>query len=59
MIDLESRDHPGRLCVVALTALDMMDSEIIYSQWFWLSGGKIRRARTIYDPRPFLETGER
>ena len=41
--------------VVALTVLHMMGSEIVYSQWFWLSGGQIRRIRTIYDPRPFLE----
>ncbi|MCP4201256.1 MAG: nuclear transport factor 2 family protein [bacterium] len=44
--------------VVALTVLDMMGSEIIYSQWFWLSGGKIQRIRTIYDPRPFLEAAK-
>ena len=46
-------------CVVALTVLDMMGSEITYSQWFWLSGGKIQRIRTIYDPRPFLEANKR
>jgi hypothetical protein len=43
--------------VVALTVLDMMGRRIVYSQWFWLSDGKIQRIRTIYDPRPFLEAG--
>lgn len=44
--------------VVALTVLDMMGREITYSQWFWLSSGKIQRIRTIYDPRPFLEAAK-
>ena len=26
-----------------------------FTQWFWVTDGKITRSRVIYDPRPFLE----
>lgn len=41
--------------VAALTRLEVADQTITYAQWFWLSEGKIKRHRTVYDPRPFLE----
>ena len=42
--------------VAVLSELHVQPSvTVTYAHWYWVRGGKIARARIVYDPRPFLE----
>ncbi len=44
--------------VAALVEFTGPDGPMTYSQWFTLRDGKIARLEVVYDPRPFLDSGE-
>ena len=40
--------------VAALTRFEMGPTHVMFTQWFWVQDGKLKKSRVIYDPRPFL-----
>lgn len=43
--------------VAARVLFEMGPMAVQFSQWFWITDGKIARVQVIYDPRQFLEQG--
>ncbi|MDH3680166.1 MAG: nuclear transport factor 2 family protein [Acidimicrobiia bacterium] len=41
--------------VAARVLFEMGPMTVQFSQWFWITDGKIARVQVIYDPRAFLE----
>jgi hypothetical protein len=44
----------GDEVVAALTRFRSGQVSVMFSQWFWVRDGKLRRQQAVYDPRPFL-----
>lgn len=40
--------------VAARVLFQAGDLRVQFSQWFWVTDGRIERIQVIYDPRPFL-----